>query len=1075
MRIGTRIALVMACVPLLHAQTASVSGTVADPSGAAIPTAKVAVTNTATSFSLTRQCDPGGAFAFPQLPVGPYTLKVSADGFQPYIQTGIVLTVDQVTNIPVKLNLGSATESITVAANVDLLNVSTPTLSQVIEQSRIEALPLNGRNPAALVLLTAGVADAKLNAGGGSAVFQGPNSYPSSITVAANGTRGGSSYFTLDGVLNMDNYQMAAAPFPNPDTTQEFSVLTSSYNARYGFAAGGVVNIVTRSGSNQFHGNVFEFDRNGVLNARDFYAERHDNLKRDQFGGTAGFPILRDKLFFFGSYQGTRLRNIVEGVQRQVPTAAMRTGDFSALLPRTVVRDPVTRQPYPGNQIPVSSFSPVSTRMLDLLPVAPTANGIFVTSLPDRYSEDEMTLKTDWNQGMHRFSWRYFLTRYTDPGLLATKDLTRAVQPQDKSFQSVMFGDTWTIGPNLINDFRVAYSRLGSQNSPAVTISPTQLGVNMTEGAIPFIQTFNMPGLAIGTGTRNNFPRSNFNLEESVLWIRGKHQLTLGTQMVRVARLVEALNGQNGQFVINGQFSGNGFSDFLLGAVSQFGQSDGALGDMRGWLWGFYAQDDWKATSNLTLNLGLRYDPHFPYHEANGRQACWRPGMTSEAFANAPLGYLAAGDRGCPAAGTGPDLNNIEPRVGFAYNVLGLNRWSLRGGYGLYYEPLGTFFNTVDLGQTPFSRSFQVLPSGNRPISLDNPWRDFPGGDPFASGFLLHQLPSHDTPFPQAPFAAFSWPENFRLSYAQNWSLSLERTLGTDMLIRAAYVGSKSTDLSYSRDINMPVAAPNATAGNVQQRRPLRAFSQFLMFDDGGNSSYQAMQLTFQRRFAKNFSLLSDYTFGKSIDETSTNASFFKLASTLINSNDRSAQRGVSDFDLTHSFRTSTVWQGPRLASQPALLRTLFGNWGLNSIWIWRSGLPFSIISGQDRSFTGTGLDLADTTSAATALPSGRSRGEQVKSWFNTSAFAPNAPGTFGNAGRNSMRGPSRFNIDLGVTRRFNLPKEGLSLQFRAEFFNVLNHTQLGQPVASLVNQRFGQITAAADPRILQFAAKLQW
>jgi hypothetical protein len=1069
------LAIVLGAATETRAQTASVSGTVSDPSGAAIPGATVTIINTGTNLKLERQTAEDGSFLFPQLPVGPYEMRIAAAGFQPHIRTGIILVVDQAAAIPVTLKVGSTSESITVTADADLLNVSSPTLSQVIEERRIEALPLNGRNPAALVFLTAGVENANDGKGGagGSAVFQANNSYPTSITVAANGARGGSTHFTLDGVLNLDNYQMAGAPFPNPDSTQEFSVLTSSFSSRYGFAAGGIVNVVTRSGTNQFHGSIFEFARNGVFNARNFFAPRHDNMKRDQFGGTAGFPIVRDRLFFFGAYQGTRLRSTDEGVQRNVLTNSMRRGDFSALLPRTQLRSPFTGQPYPNNQIPATDFSPTALNILKLIPESET--GLIVTTLPARYREDEVTLKTDFNRGSHRYTWRYFLVDYDEPGMPTTTDLTRAVFPCKRRFQSFLFADTWTFSPNKFNDLRVSYSRLLTENNPSLPISPKSLGVKMTEGEIPFIQTLSVAGLGISGGTtRNHFPRWNFTIDENFSWMRGRHQLSFGAQAFRMVRLSEGLNGQNGAFQFTAQYTQNGYADFLVGAMWRFAQNDGFIGDIHGGLWGFYVQDDFRATPNLTLNFGLRYDPHFPYHEKDGRQICWRPGGKSSVFTNAPAGYLAAGDPGCPAAGTEPDLNNIQPRIGFAYNVAGRNVWSLRGGYGIYYQPLGTFYNTVDLGQTPFARSL-VVTAGNKPLSLDDPWRDVPGGDPYAKGFQRLTLPPRDIAFPTATYAGYTWPERFRLSYIQNWNLSLERAIGRNMMLRAAYVGSKGTRLSYSADINAPLPSPTATAGNTEQRRPYRQFSNFYLYDNGGNSNYNAGQLTFQKRHSAGLTLLASYTFSKSIDETSINASFFRAVSALVNPFDRRMQRAVSDFDVRHAFRSSVVWSLPRFHSLPRLASTLLGNWSANGIGIWRGGQPFTVTSGQDRSFTTGGLDWADLVPGRNPrLPSDRAQGDKVRRWFNTDAFALAAPNTFGNSGRNSMLGPGRFNIDLGVTRSFRLT-ELLRLQFRAEFFNVLNHTQLGPPISVWTNARLGEITAAAEPRILQFAAKIQW
>ncbi|MCI0419263.1 MAG: TonB-dependent receptor, partial [Acidobacteria bacterium] len=570
--------------------------------------------------------------------------------------------------------------------------------SRLIDQQQVLDLPLNGRNPAELLLLAAGVANPMMNN-----FSQGPGialqfAYPSAIggsdvqqgalIAAVNGTRSGGVYFSLDGANNVDAYAVTGGPFPNPDAVQEFRVMTSNYGAEYPSAPGGVVNIVTKSGTNTFHGNLFEFIRNGALNARNFFAAKQDNIRRNQFGFTAGGPIRKDKLFIFGSYQGTRLRSSVGGDIQFVPTDAQRAGDFSAFsIP---LKNPYNQAPYPNNRIPLSDFSPVTAKILAHLPRSSAPDGRIEVVHPTSQSEEQVTVKGDYKLGKHSFVARYLFSDFTQPPV--TPDNWLGVSPGPTiRWQDAMLGHNWA-SVREVNEFRFTFQRNAFDVISGLKgESFTKLGANVTEPQVPFIEFIQVAGqFVIPGGSRNTFPRETFTWSDRLSLIRGRHQLSMGTEISRL---------RNNQFTDHLQSSaaiwanlppqapftsGNIIADFLLGKVTLFPASDGLLARARGTLWGFYVTDQLRVSPKLSLTLGLRWDPFWPFHTLNGRMACFNPGQKSTVFANAPVGLLSPGDPGCNESGTDPDLSTFQPRFGFAYSLDQKGNTSIRGGYGMY-------------------------------------------------------------------------------------------------------------------------------------------------------------------------------------------------------------------------------------------------------------------------------------------------------------------------------------------------------------------------------------------------------
>jgi hypothetical protein len=1077
--------------------TASVTGTVRDQSGAVISGAQIVITQTDTGFSKTAVSSDSGSFAFAVLPVGPYRLEVRKEGFSSYQQTGIVLTVNQAAQLPVTLAVGEIKEVIQVTESASQVNVTTGTLSQLVDQRQIVDLPLNGRNPAALILLALGVSNPAMNTGPGRDTML-QFSYPAGVggsieqqgalIPAVNGTRAGGVYFSLDGANNVDAYTVSGGPFPNPDAVQEFRVMTNGYGAEYVSAPGGAINIVTKSGTNEFHGNGFEFLRNGALNARNFFAAKSDNIRRNQFGGTAGGPILKDKFFIFGSYQGTTLRSSVGGDIQFVPTEAQRAGNFSSTPNQ--LKNPFTQAPYAGNQIPLSDFSPVTSKILAHLPHSTAPDGRVEVVHPTSQGEKQFTVKSDYLLGKHSFVVRYFLSDYSNPGVVNPQNWLTISGPNFIRWQDAMIGHNYASG-GTVNEARFTFQRNAYKVLTGLPVSFTQLGANVTQSVPPFIEFMQVAGFfTIGGGSLNAFPRETYTASDRLSIVRGRHQVSLGGEVSRL-RANEFTNHTQSGIAVWAPLppflpftSGNPISDFVLGKPIVFAQGDGLLARARGSLWGFYGTDQIRVNPRFTLTLGLRWDPYWPFHTLHGRATCFRPGQKSTVFTNAPTGLLFPGDPGCDASGgVKPDLHTFQPRIGFAYRMDQKGNTSIRGGYGLYAMqfPMQSFLPFAN--QPPYIRNiFQFAPP-----SLTNPWSAFPGGDPFAGGFRADDQPRpSNVAFPLGQVSVFN--PDFKLASIQQWNLTLEHLFQGNTLVRASYVGTKGTHLSLNREANAAVyipgqcgGSPCSTAQNTDARRPFQGLQSVLDAESVGNSSYNALQLSVERRMSEGLTFTSNYTWGKSIDTVSTNANGTLHAgfNSVADPFNLGAYRGLSDFDLAHSFSASLVWQLPSSNSHRFIPKHVLSHWQATGIWIWQSGQPFSILSGVDNSLSGVGLDFADRVAGVSPLlDSNRPHGQVVNQYFNVAAFQQNAPGTFGNSGRNILRGPGYNNLDFAVMKTISINQDKYGLTFRAEFFNITNTPHFTAPNGAgggLGTPQAAQILHARDPRIIQLAVKFNW
>jgi outer membrane receptor protein involved in Fe transport len=1047
-----------------------ITGRVLDPSGAVVPNASVVAINTGTSARFRVTSSAEGLFTLPALPVGLYDVTVEAAGFQNFTVRGIRLQVNETIRVDANLAVGTSSETVTVVAEAVVVDTASPVLKTVVDQKRIEELPLNGRNPTQLMRLVVGtVTDPTADTTSGT-------TYPGVTPVSVNGGRANTTNFMLDGLQNNDHYTNVPNPMPNPDALQEFSVQTNSFNAEFGRQSGGIVNAVTKSGTNEIHGSAFSFVRNHALNATPFFGavrpdgrRADDGLKRNQFGATLGGPVFLPKLydgrnrsFFFASYQGTLERRRPPVVMRVVPTAAQRAGDFSN-IPRAL-RDPLGGGTFPGNRIPASQMNPISREILNFVPVPATGNTI-TTAAPVNFDDRQVLLRFDHQiTDANRLSVRYWDSFAETPAVLTPNNYLEFTVGRTWLNRSINVTDTHTFGARVINQFMFGFTRMDGNNVPILPASSiASFGSRLFNDNLPqwHVTVVGYWG-TLNTGDTNTFLRDEFTIADTVRVTTGRHALSFGGEFGRGIGDVRNNFRANGQWNFNGvaPFTTDSLADFMIGRFNTLVQGIGEYRDTRFNRYVLFVQDEWKATRRLTLSLGARWEPFLPYWDLHDRLAVWHPGARSTRFPNAPAGLRYAGEAGLPRATINARYGYIAPRVGFALDVFGDGKTALRGGYGIFYDQLNTIAMNNQANQAPFGTVVTTFGGMHNSFA-----------DPYAG--TANPFPAPLNPGAGAVFPNFSthqpYVPDFQGPYVQNWNLTLERAVGLGFVARASYAGSKGTRLGIIREGNAAIYHVGATTATTNQRRPLApGLGNLSLIEPTSNSTFHALQLTADRRFSKGFSLLLNYQWAKAIDD----ASGTKLTGQArTNPNDQSFDKGPADFDRRHVFNLSGLWDMPFRVNNWA--RWLVNGWSLNAIGSLMSGPPFHVISGVDNARTGTGGQRADMTGNP-FFAGQRSRGEMIAQHLNRAAFAPNALGTFGNLGRNVFRASGLASWDFGLFKRFPLT-ETVAITYRFEVFNAFNRPNLGEPVAQQNHVNFMRTVTAFDTRILQMALRMTW
>ena len=1081
------IAVLLGATPLRgQFTTARLNGAVQDASGAAIVGATVTVEQAGTGYKQTVQTNTAGDYLFPSLPIGSYRLRVEIAGFNNFVQESLTLSVGKTVTRDVTLTVGAVTQQVIVQGNVNQVTTDDAAITQVIDEKSIMSLPLNGREAQQLVFLVPGAVDVSSQNCGNNC--EG-GVLPSEQYAKVNGGGSNGVYYLLDGVDYNDSYINANLPFPSPDALQEFNVQTDNMSAAYGNATGGVANVVTKSGTDQFHGDVFEYLRNYAMDAKNYFASSPDPLKQNQFGGVIGGPIIKGKLFFFGSYQGTRTNTANNGLNAQVPSQANRGGDFTDLLPEVLTNpDPTSPYQFNNNVIDPRAFDPTALYILNHIPLPnhPSygPHWLDYNGAPSIQNTNEYLAKIDFIVGKHHLSGRYFQLTYDVPIIQppTTNILAGDTEsPQNLGLKNVSVVDIYTISPKILLN---SYFGWNSQTGVTLSSAPFNIAEAGSNIAQPtnFKPTLNVNisgdfvvGEQAATGT---WDRGDISDREIVTWIKGDHELQFGGEWKRIHTPMGNSYQADGNYDFSNALTGDNLADYMLGAVSSFTQGGGLYLDFTGNEWSFFIQDNWHTTKRLTLNLGFRWDPFIPYTDSLGRVGCFVPGSQSDRFPNSPQGLIFGGsnhDAGCPASSIYNNVSNLGPRFGFAYQLTSDGKTSIRGGAGYYYQSPNTVAFEDVVGIPPFAPIVNI-----QATSFTDPYTYAGVANPFPEQFGPSN-PGPDASFPQNISFTQIFDRHFRVAQMFTYNLTMERAFGTNWFMRMEYVGNKGTHLGGTGDqeagllqLNPSVYIPGqSTEDNVQQRRIYPSFGFIDSINSGVNSNYNAGQVEVEKRLSYGLTFQANLTWSKALNDFGPSGQPGGLATNTCACG-RYFDYGPDAGDTNRVFRLSGNYAFPH-AHVKGVAGEFINGWNLSLITNWQSGFPFTIFADDDNSFSAIGADRADMTVSNISeakLSSGRSHAEQAAQWFNTSVFVPNQIGTYGNTGKYALRGPSLFTTDLALLKTGKMG-EHLGYQFRAEFYNAFNNVNFGNPDSGLLDSSFGQIGSAGDPRILQMALKL--
>jgi len=1061
---------------------AEVGGYVVDPAGAAVAGAQVKITEVDKQQVHQTVTDAQGHYSLPNLPIGPYQLEVSSQGFKNYVQTGITLQVANDVQLNVTMQLGSITEKVEVAANAEMVETKDSSLSQVIDQQRMVDLPLNGRNPIQLILLTGASTTPPGGDLTGSKNIQGSNG---STAISVAGSQPNGINYLLDGGDNNDAFSNVNLPLPFPDALQEFSVLTNALPAQYGLHPGGVVNAVTKSGANAFHGDLFEFLRNGDFNARQEGTTARDTLRRSQFGGVAGGRILKDKLFFFGGFQGTRIRSNPPSTIAYVPTAAALAGNFSTLdalksaggcQSKAAIQLHVSALPgaaaYAGNQIPTSQFDPAAVKLAGYFPSSSDPCGLTLYGIPANNPDNQWIGRGDYVLSQKQsLYFRYYLYDFTAETVFNGSNLltTTTAGNQDRA-QTATFGDSYSISPTVLNSFHATFDRRRDNRGAAPNlISPQSLGVNSFERLPNYIDfSVSNYGLGGGCGTcaPGHFDVNTYQLSDDFTVIHGSHQVAFGVDERRLQMNIVNNQQVNGITTFSGSITGDALADFLLGKMSSYVQGNPNPNAMRQSVTGIYAQDSFRVSPHLTVNYGVRWEPTLPAYDAQNRgnqfsQAAFNAGTVSALYPNAPAGLLFYNDPGNPYghAFTSTHWLTSSPRIGLVWDPKGDGKQTIRSAFALMHDNPELFFNERWTTNPPYASSVTNT-SSTTGIQFSNPWGAYPGGDPFPGAAIF---PIGGT--------YVSVPPSMKPTYMMQWNFSYQRQLAKDWLLTVNYIGNHTNHIWGAYDINPAVYIPGSTA-STNNRRLLylqnptigKYYSSIVQADDGGTSSYDGLLTSVQHRFANHFTLLANHTWSHCVSTVDFQG---ELANPLYqNPFNRDAEKGSCIYDHRQIVVASLAVDSPAVGN--AFLKKVTGGWQVSPIFTASSGAPLTVTDGGvDISQTGQLLDRPNVVPNTPLYPASQT----LAGWFNVNAFVKQPTGTYGNAGHDLVIGPGAWNLDMALDRKFAL-KERLNLELRGDFFNIFNHGNWSNPTLSITSAQFGQITTFSSPRIIQLAAK---
>ena len=1119
-------ALALLGQPTVHGQDATgrVTGIILDQSGATIADAHVTVTNVATQISRETNSDATGFYQVLALPIGYYTVTVEHQGFRSATTPQSKLEINQTLKIDVKLEVGAANETVTVESSTGTVETINPTLGSTVSERAVQDMPLNGRNALDLALLQPGVLPAD-NPGNGSGGTGG-------LQFSVGGGRSDSNTFVLDGGLNNDLLDNGVVYNPNPDSIQEFKVLTSDFTAEYGRSNGGIITEVTKSGTNSWHGSAYDFVRNTAFDANNFFSnlngEPRQVLHRNQYGGTFGGPIKKDKLFFFVAYQKQELSEAEASNQVTLPTPAELQGNFSASPNKAAVASFLQANPFfqpnaalaAQGIIAPTSIDPVALNYIKagLIPTSntPTGAASFQNALTS--NPDELTGKFDY-EATSKDHFTVTLGRRLDPELNPGPGGIPGYS-STSTLYSRFFNGAYihTFSPNLLNEFRATAQRSDTLQRVPAEQQPTslQLGINIKSENPTGPTQIDFPNATIGFSIQgpSRLVDNTFAYSDVLSWTRGKHTLKFGGSFSAYQ------DNQVFNFEIDGQFfystagaAGDPFANFLVGLPDTYDQGPAAPSNIRTKATYVFGQDEWHVANNLTLTYGLRYEYSTPKSDTLGRTYSVIPGAPqSTVFPGAPLGLLFPGDKNAPTGANFPNETNFAPRFGFAWQPFRDGKTSVRGGWGIFYDVLKAEDNFQFNGQVPFAAAAFIgnfQPAGPATTSGFNfqsdPFGSTGNPDPFGQP-LNHNVNFADTfgTFTSNGTGATIVDPHLRTPYTYQYNLSIEHQLSNKLIARAAYVGSSSHGLTTLVDINPfdpatlnsanPQRFLNERAGNFpaftnadpngvtppgfNPNVPNGSFGQEQEFKNASNANYNSLQLSLTQQSANVWKLggvyyTLGYTWAHSID----NASGFRQGSFAVPFFDPQLFRASSDFDVRQYLTFSGGWDLPFNRGPQRLVK----GWSLFPILTWRTGFPFTALGGfpaLDNAPGPTGAGDQELINANLTAPihyvNPKTNGLQ---FFDQASFNDNVVQGYGTSPRNNIRGPHRTNLDLSLAKVTPLYHERVTLELRVDAFNLLNHTEFLNidNSAQDIGSTFGQVTSAYDPRILQIAAHIRF
>jgi len=1070
-----------AIVAFAQVETARITGTITDSSGAVIPGAEITFTHVATNTSFTMQSDAEGRYISPPLRIGEYQVTVEAPGFKRAVRTGIVLQINETAVLNVTLELGAVTEEVSVTADAPLLETTQATQGQVIENKRIVDLPLNGRNYIQLALLSQGAVQPIGGRFGG---------------FSAGGNRTTQNNYILDGVDN-NNVQIAAqgrqaeAVRPPVDAIQEFKVMTNDFSAEYGRAAGGVVNVSIKSGTNEYHGTAYEFLRNEKLDAKNLF-DPHDQpkppFKRNQFGFAAGGPIVHDKLFIFGDYEWTRVRES-RTVTTTIPTMKIRSGDFtemSDVIYNPYTYDPATktRAPFPGNVIPQSVQGPISKEIATWYPQpqisALTSN--YVHNPPNNSDVDKWDIRTDYNIGpSDTMYFRFSYQRQFDPASPALPPPAYDSSANGSDFEhngrnmALVWNHVWS--PTLITSTRLGWNKMFTERTPIIGKSlNAELGINGVNQSLAGMATMSITGYQnIGTGSYNpNLADSQARqLVSDTTWTKGRHSLKFGINFTWLQSYLSNPQQELGVFYFNGNYTrnpvnnkgGDGFADFLTGVAYRGDNSTSVYMNLRAPFWQWYVQDEWHVSQRLTLNIGVRFELNQHWVEKDNLFSMYDIDTDPN---NPQWVFPKSGGSRFDRALIEDDAKFV-PRFGFAYKLF--SNTVLRGGYGIFvanYEGTGggQYLET----NPPFHMKVRMsTDSKNITLRLQ---------DGMPAGIL--------TPEKARSLSFSTFERHPTLPLSQQWNFNIQQQFGRDWVWEIGYYGTKTNHMVRRLDGNYAPPGP----GNIDNNRrytsavwpgtnivvgPLGSFNSHFY---NGNSLFHSLQTKIEKRFSSGFTVLTNFIWSKTIGDTNGFAgSGSAPASGPQNQTNLRLERSLADQHMGRRLVSSYIYElpfgpGKRWGGNwSGVTNAVLGGWAIAGITTLTDGQPAGLtVKGNPAN--GSGTNRPNVVYGQTWQLSRSER--TLEHWINTDAFVPNNKYEYGNAGRNIIIRPGRVNFDLAAYKMFQFT-ERIRMQFRFEAFNALNTPPIGGPNLQVGNKNFGRITSAGRPRNLQFGLKLIW